>query len=224
MRHVYSRRSILAAVAGGVAFAGAANCVGAQLTGVGTDDTSSGEWESTRYGDIVTWDDSKMFIRENLSGPNQSGEREWDKVTLGLDPELTVALVTVWFEDLPFATLDELAAAYPQEYWSEELSPRFHPRGAKLTEDAYGFFYFEEDTKGLGTHYCGYHEFHPPAEPGGVWGRLELSTSVTFHEFDFDVMSANGEGVEINGNPTYVAWTFDEVLDAFAEEMDAAGV
>lgn len=129
----------------------------------------------------------------------------------------------MWFRELPFDSLDEIADAYPQEYWSEELRDRFHPRGAKLTDEAYGFFYTEDDAQGVGAHYCGYLEFTPPAEQGGAWSILEFATNVAYHEFDFEIMSANGDALEINGNPAFQAWTFEEVLDAFAEEIAAAG-
>lgn len=220
----HSRRSFLAAGIGSFALAGiATRAVAHAQSSVGSN-SSAGEWVSTRYGDIVTWDDSKMFIHEDISGPGQNFAGEWDKVTLGMHPERTVALAIVRFEELSFHSLEELADAYPQEYWSDELTYRYHPRDAKLTDEAYGFFYREDDVHGIGAHYCGYVEFAPPSEPGGAWSTLEFKTNVNFHEFDFDVMSANGDALEINGNPTFQAWTFEEVLDAFAVEMDVAGV
>lgn len=222
MSQHFSRRSVIAAGIGGLALAGTTSLAGARAQRTSSS-SNAGEWESTEYGDIVTWDESRMFIHENLSGPGQNFAGKWDKVTLGLDPELSTGLAIVRFEELPFDSLDELTDVYPQGYWSEELSPRFHPRDPKVTSDAYGFFYTEDDTQGTGAHYCGYLEFTPPAKPGGAWCTLEFMTNVTYHEFDFDIMSANGDAAEINGNPTFQAWTFEEVMDAFAEEVAAAG-
>ena len=224
MNNHLSRRSFVTASAASLATLNLLSPVTALGQRGSTAGASDGRWESTRYGDIVTWDESRMFIHEDLSGPGQNFAGEWDKVTLGLHPELSTGLAIVRFEELPFDSLDELADTYPQDYWSEELSPLFHPRDPKATDDAYGFFYTEEDTQGTGAHYCGYLEFTPPANPGGAWCTLHFFTNVTYHEFDFDIMSANGDAAEINGNPTFLAWTFDEVMDAFAVEIHAAGV
>src|SRR5699024_10062127 len=97
MNYQVSRRSLIAASMSGLAIAGMANHAGAYLQTVGSE---SGHWESTEYGDIVTWDDSRMFIHENLSGPGQNFAGEWDKVTLGLDPEISIGLAIVRFEEL----------------------------------------------------------------------------------------------------------------------------
>lgn len=223
MNRQRSRRSFVAASAAGLATLNLLQPMSAIAQRGTAASSSDGLWESTLYRDVVTWDESRLFIREDLSGPGSNFAGEWDKVTLGLHPELSTGLVIVRFEELPFDSLDELADAYPQDYWSEELSPKFHPRDPKVTDDAYGFFYTEEDTQGTGAHYCGYLEFTPPAKPGGAWGTLDFMTNVTYHEFDFDIMSANGDALEINGNPAFQAWTYEEVLDAFAEEVAAAG-
>lgn len=188
-----------------------------------TSDVEEGQWTSELFGDEVTWNPDYMSFRPDLSEENDEGDTKWADCYLGIGPDESVALAMVRLQELPYADLEELAAAYPGEYFHENVRERYLVQDPTLTDDAFGFFYMEDPAYRFGGNWCYYAELAPPAEEGGAWSEFLVSGGVQTGVFDLDVLAANGEGVEINGQPTYRAWSFDQVLDSFTAAWEEHG-
>ena len=225
VKHQHSRRSFVIAGMGGMALA-----VSQPLLPVSTlaqtpeaSPEAINTWESSLYGDIVSWDKSRLSFDEFSSGPRLGNFGEFDRVTLNTVPKGSVSIVSVSFQPFPFDSLEDVAVEFPENQWDGSVLTARHPRDAKLTDSAYGFFYTERDGANPKVHYCGYIEFAPPVGDSSAWSIFEVWTNVKPDWFDIDALSDSANALEINGRPAYQAWTFDEVMAAFAEEMEAIG-
>lgn len=222
MNHLHSRRSLVTAGMSALGLAAASNVTHAFGQTPAATPEAIHSWESSLYGDIVTWDEGRLAFDEFSSRPRLGNYGELDRVTLNTVPQGSVSVVSVSFQPFPFDSLDDVAAEFPENEWDASVLTARYPRNAKLTESAYGYFYTERDGTDTKVHYCGYIEFAPPIEGGSAWSIFEVWTNVKPDWFDINALADAANALEINGKPPYHAWTFEEVMDAFAEEMERA--
>ena len=225
MNHQHSRRSFIAAGMGGLILALSQPLLPMRAFAQTPEATPEARdmWESILYGDTVTWDESRLRFEDFSSGPRLGNYGEFDRVTLHTIPQGSMSVVSVSLQPLPFETLEDVAGEFPENQWDGSVLTARYPRDPKLTDSAYGFFYTERDGTDPDLHYCGYIEFAPPAEESDAWSIFEVWTNVKLDPFDIHALYDSANALEINGKPAYQAWTFDEVMAAFTEEMEAVG-